>query len=358
MNKFLISSLLLFSLGSQAEMALNSSELSSNKSNSNQVSTVMDSSDVDSDAAVVRAPIAESDNSKLSAHQLLQQMNQASQDLDYEMSYVLIQKNSIEPLLYRHARYAEQHLAHLVYLSGPLREVIRRGNEVSYIEPGVDPFSIESSHMVAPLMPMLDSDVQLLSTIYDFVLLGRAREAGAACQVVRVVPKDGQRYSYIVWIDERSKLPLRADLVDRSGEVIEQYRTISYAVNSRIATVLSSLNDVRLPKVLTMPKDEPATSDWRVRWVPDGFKPNDLNRYRLAITQQMVESQMYSDGLFEFSIYVSELNGQDNQGHIYRQGRRTLHTFIKDNREISVIGDIPPSTAKRIADSISFQSAN
>lgn len=84
------------------------------------------------------------------AEALLYQMNEASQHLNYELSYILVKKNSIEPLLYRHARQNDQQLAHLVYLSGPVREVIRRGDEVSYIEPGVEPFTIESGNMVAP----------------------------------------------------------------------------------------------------------------------------------------------------------------------------------------------------------------
>lgn len=148
-----------------------------------------------------------------SAEALLHQMNDASQQLNYELSYILIKKNSIEPLLYRHAKSDTQQLAHLVYLSGPVREVIRRGNEVSYIEPGVDPFTIESGKMVAPLMPLLNSDVKQLSEYYDYVRVGRAREAGAPTQVFRVVPKDGLRYSYVLWVDEKSKLPLRADLL-------------------------------------------------------------------------------------------------------------------------------------------------
>lgn len=105
--------------------------------------------------------------------------------------------------MYRHARQDDQQLAHLVYLSGPVREVIRRGDEVSYIEPGVEPFTIESGNMVAPTIPMLNTDVAELSRYYDFVKVGRAREAGAACQVLRVVPKDGLRYSYVVWVDEK-----------------------------------------------------------------------------------------------------------------------------------------------------------
>lgn len=288
------------------------------------------------------------------AEALLHQMNEASQQLNYELSYILIKKNSIEPLLYRHARNESQQLAHLIYLSGPVREVIRRGDEVSYIEPGVEPFTIESGKMVAPTIPLLNTDVDLLSDNYDFLNVGRAREAGTACQVIRVVPKDGLRYSYVLWVDEKNKLPLRADLVDRDGEVLEQYRTISYSINDQIEGVLSGLNDVQLPEVLSLPKGNVKQALWNVGWIPNGFEPKELNRYRMAVTDRMVESQMYSDGLFSFSVYVSESDDNSLKGQLVRQGRRTLHSFVKGRSEISIVGDIPPATAKRIAQSISF----
>ncbi|HHI5411572.1 sigma-E factor regulatory protein RseB [Vibrio metoecus] len=289
-----------------------------------------------------------------SAEALLSQMNEASQHLNYELSYILVKKNSIEPLLYRHARQEEQQLAHLVYLSGPVREVIRRGDEVSYIEPGVEPFTIESGSMVAPTIPMINSDVTELGQYYDFVKVGRAREAGTACQVLRIVPKDGLRYSYVLWVDEKSRLPLRADLLDRDGEVLEQYRTISFSVSERLAELMAGLNKVQLPEVLKLPKGSVQETFWQVSWVPEGFKAMELNRYRMAMTDRLVESQMYSDGLFNFSVYVSASDNYSLKGQLVRQGRRTLHSLVKGENEISVVGDIPPSTAQRIAQSVMF----
>lgn len=286
------------------------------------------------------------------AEALLYQMNQASQYLNYELSYILVKKNSIEPLLYRHVRQDQQQLAHLVYLSGPVREVIRRGDEVSYIEPGVEPFTIESSEMVAPTMPMINSDVAQLSQYYDFVKIGRAREAGVPCQVLRVVPKDGLRYSYVLWVDEKSHLPLRADLLDRDGEVLEQYRTISYSISERLAELMAGLNSVQLPEVLKLPKGSMQQTFWQVSWVPEGFQAMELNRYRMAITERLVESQMYSDGLFNFSVYISASDNYSLKGQLVRQGRRTLHSLVKGDNEISVVGDIPPATAQRIAQSV------
>ncbi|MGC9421248.1 MULTISPECIES: sigma-E factor regulatory protein RseB [Vibrio] len=290
-----------------------------------------------------------------SAEALLHQMNEASQQLNYELSYILIKKNSIEPLLYRHAHQESQQFAHLIYLSGPVREVIRRGNEVSYVEPGVEPFTIESGNMVAPTIPMLNSDVAQLSQYYDFVKMGRAREAGTACQVLRIVPKDGLRYSYVLWIDEHSALPLRADLVDRDGEVLEQYRTISYSINDKLASLMAGLNNVQLPEVLSLPKGNIQETFWTVGWKPEGFQPLELNRYRMAMTERLVESQMFSDGLFNFSVYVSSRDNHSLKGQLVRQGRRTVHSFVSGENEVSVVGDIPPATAQRIAQSVIFE---
>ncbi|MCG9631495.1 sigma-E factor regulatory protein RseB [Vibrio sp. Isolate30] len=289
-----------------------------------------------------------------SAKALLHQMNEASQHLNYELSYILIKKSSIEPLLYRHAVSDEQQLAHLVYLSGPVREVIRRGNEVSYIEPGTEPFTIESGNMVAPVIPMLNNDIDILNEYYDFVKVGRAREAGTTTQVLRVVPKDGLRYSYVLWVDENTNLPLRADLLDRDGEILEQYRTISYVVNDKIAEAMAGLNNAQLPKVLSLPDGVVGESDWRVSWIPDGFEAKELNRYPMATTNKMVESQMFSDGLFSFSVYIADKDEHSLKGQLVRQGRRTLHSLVSGDNEISVVGDIPPATAQRIAQSVQF----
>ena len=176
--------------------------------------------------------------------------------------------------------------------------------------------------------------------------------------MVRIVPKDGQRYSYVLWVDEQSQLPLRADLVDRDGDILEQYRTVSYRVNDRISQILSTLNQIQLPKVFSLPKGQVKHTSWHVNWVPNGFKPKELNRYRMVNTERMVESQMYSDGLFNFSVYISNSDNLSLRDQLIRQGRRTLHTLVKGNKEIAVIGDIPPATAKRIVQSVRLTEDN
>jgi sigma-E factor negative regulatory protein RseB len=290
-----------------------------------------------------------------SAETLLQRLNQASQSLNYELSYILIRKNSIEPILYRQASDIEgDRFAQLIYLSGPVREVILRGGEVSYIEPGIEPFSVKSTNMVAPLMPMLNVDIDSLASAYDFVAMGRAREAGVSAQVVRIVPKDGKRYSYVVWIDENSYLPIRGDLVDRTGEVLEQYRTVAFTVDDKLAELMAGLKDVELPPVFKLPNNRVSDSNWIVNNVPVGFEAKPHTRYRMPLTNKVVESQIFSDGLFQFSVYITEQDNLTLRNQLVRQGRRTFQSQQLGDKEVIVVGDIPPETANEIARSVSF----
>ena len=161
---------------------------------------------------------------------LLQQMNVASQSLNYELSFVSINKQGVESLRYRHAKLDNRTLAQLLQLDGPRREVVLRGTEISYFEPGLDPFTLNGDYIVDSLPSLVYSDFKRLASYYDFISVGRTRIADRLCDVVRVVARDGTRYSYIAWLDAETKLPLRVDLLDRDGETLEQFRVVSFNV--------------------------------------------------------------------------------------------------------------------------------
>lgn len=293
----------------------------------------------------------------LSAEALLHEMTQAAKQLDYELSYILVRKKSIEPLRYRHALVADKTYTQTLYLSGPPREVIQRGNEVSYFEPGIDPFTIESKGIVAPLPDIFQTNIEKIAPIYNFVSLGKARETGLVCDVVRVAPKDGERYSYVVWIDEQSKLLVRADLLDRDGDPIEQYRALSLAVSPHVADIMAQLAAVELPPVVQLPAKPELKLQWQVTLLPTGFKRISTNRHRLLLTEDPVESQMFSDGLFSFSVYLANQQPLFAREQFVRKGKRTLHSKVVGNVEITVVGDIPPAMAQKIADSVRFESS-
>ncbi|WP_150137533.1 MucB/RseB C-terminal domain-containing protein [Candidatus Enterovibrio escicola] len=286
------------------------------------------------------------------AEVLLCHMNHAIVHLNYELSYILVRKNSIEPLRYRHALVDGKSFGHIAYLSGPLREVIRRGDEVSYFEPDIDPFMVAHTQMVAPLPAIMQTNIDRLAMLYDFVPLGSARETGVPCDIVRVSPKDGERYSYVLWINQQNYLLLRADILDRDGDPIEQYRVLSLIVSSQISKAMSQLASFELPQVVYLPKQSKTDLQWQVTVLPNGFEPIYSNRG--LITERTVESQMFSDGLLRFSVYFAEADELSVREHLVRKGSIILHSHVEGNAEIMVVGDIPPRTAKKVAESVRF----
>lgn len=291
-----------------------------------------------------------------SSEALLQQMNLASQSLNYELSFVSINKQGVESLRYRHARLDNKPLAQLLQLDGPRREVVQRGSEISYFEPGLEPFTLNGDFIVDSLPSLVYTDFRRLAPYYDFISVGRTRIADRLCEVIRVVARDGTRYGYIAWVDSETRLPMRVDLLDRDGETLEQFRVVSFTVNDKPGTMMQNLAKASLPPLLSVPSGDNAKFGWSASWLPQGFTEISSSRLPLPGIDSPVESRLYSDGLFSFSINVSRASANSSE-QMLRTGRRTVSTEVRNNAEITVVGELPPPTAKRIASSITFRAS-
>lgn len=286
---------------------------------------------------------------------LLQQMEQASQNLNYEFAYINVSRIGIESLRYRHAVIDNRVYAQLLQMDGPRREVIQRGNDISYFEPGLDPFSLPGNHIIDALPSVIFANFSKLAGFYDFITVGRSRIADQMCDVLRIVSRDGTRYSYVVWLDVDTKLPLRIDLLDRDGETLEQFRVISFAVDEGVRNLMQGLEKANLPPSLSVPKGDNVTLAWQPGWLPAGMSLVSQNRRDMPAMNKSMESRLYSDGLFSFAINVTPAD-KSSTTQTLRTGRRTVQTVLRNNNEITVVGELPPSTAKRIADSIDLGS--
>ena len=290
----------------------------------------------------------------VSSGALLQQMNLASQSLNYELSFISINKQGVESLRYRHARLDNQTLAQLLQMDGPRREVVQRGNEISYFEPGLDPFTLNGDYIVDSLPSLVYTNFKRLSPWYDFISVGRTRIADRLCEVIRVVARDGTRYSYIVWLDSETRLPMRVDLLDRDGETLEQFRVIAFNMSDNVGSNMENLAKANLPPLLSVPAGDKVAFNWNPSWLPQGFAEVASSRRSLPTVDVPIESRLYSDGLFSFSVNISRATSSSSE-QMLRTGRRTVSTTLRDNTEITIVGEIPPPTAKRIADSIKFK---
>lgn len=284
---------------------------------------------------------------------LLQEMSKASQSLNYEIAFISITKQGIDSYSYRHALSNGIPLAQLVLMDGPRREIVQRGKDISYFETGLQPFTLNGDHIVDSLPTLVFSDFARLAKYYDFISVGRARVVDRLSQVIRVVSRDSTRFSYVIWIDETTKLPLRVDLQDRDGETLEQFRIISFVADNAVKASLVKLEKASLPPVLSVPAGDQTKFNWQPKWLPDGVTEVASSRRHLPNMPVAIESRLYSDGLFSFSVNVNTTTNPPAE-QLVRQGRRTVQTEIRNANEITVVGELPPSTAKRIADSVVF----
>lgn len=90
--------------------------------------------------------------------------------------------------------------------------------------------------------------------------------------------------------------------------------------------------------------------------LPEGFKEVKRSNHQIA-ENEFSQSILYSDGLFDFSIYVNKSGQQLNspeRDKALRYGRNTIYTYDKDGNEITFIGQLPFITAQKIVNSVVF----
>ncbi len=83
-----------------------------------------------------------------SAEALLQEMGHATQSLTYELAFINLSQQAIVSVRYRHAIINGIPIAQIMQMDGSRREIVQRGNEISYFEPGLDAFSINGDHII------------------------------------------------------------------------------------------------------------------------------------------------------------------------------------------------------------------
>ncbi|OAT35206.1 sigma-E factor regulatory protein RseB [Proteus myxofaciens] len=287
---------------------------------------------------------------------LLQKMGTTSQTSTYELSFININSQGIVPIRYRHTLVDGKPLAQLMQMDSTRREIVQRGDEISYFEPGLDAFSLRNDHIVDYIPAIIYQDFKTLSLHYNFIDAGRTHIGDVPSRVVRVLSKNNDRYDYVLFIDETSYLPLRIDLLDKNNNIIEQFRVITATEGQQISDELNSLRTVNMPPLLIVPKTKELTYDWSVTALPEGFKEVKRSHNQISETE-FNQSILYSDGLFDFSIYVNKSEQRTNSPEsdkMSRYGRNTIYTYDKEGKEITFIGQLPFATAQKIANSVVF----
>lgn len=290
----------------------------------------------------------------ISAQQWLQQMSEAQKRQNYQFTFVQSGSMGLDIYRYSHLTQKDKSAAQLVSLNGVKREILRRQNLVSYFQTNSQPFTIESTQIIDAFPSVWFADFDKLTAYYDFIDMGKNRVADRLARVVRIAPKDDFRNQYIVFIDEQSKLLLRSDLLDRNGDLIEQFQVVSLYNLDDTAEFETYLENVQYPPVLINDNKSPKMSRWQLVWLPAGFNLISEDVHSDEQNQEAIESRLYSDGLFSFTVYVADKIVPNQLENSWQLSGNTIYSLNIGEKEITVIGQIPSTVAKRIAQEIQF----
>src|ERR1700742_2420110 len=169
--------------------------------------------------------------------QWLERMNQALTTRNYDGTFSHWQGGRVEMLRIIHRVQDGAVTERLVSLDGSGREFIRSGAELACYLPDKRTVLVEHRPTNQSLLGGFPAVNQQSANFYDIKEIERTRLNRRATRVISVSPKDEFRYGYRLWIDESTAMPLKTQLCDARGRVIEQIVFASLTLSSRIPDV-------------------------------------------------------------------------------------------------------------------------
>ncbi len=290
---------------------------------------------------------------------LLDGMVRAFRERNYDLSFVYIRDGKIEPMRLIHALDDGRERERLVHLNGQPREVIREDDTITAYLAGAQPVMLDQADANTVWTQALLRNLEQMRQHYQVSDHGPARIAGRDARELSIRSTAGDRYGYRLWIDTASNLLLRSDLLNRSGRVIEQWQVVSLQIKDvipetdlRVGFSVSAPDGVRVLNTKAT-ADTAQPSLWQVSWLPDGFTLLSDKQQQAKEGGASVQHLLFTDGVASISVYVgASPAGVGTLERTWRKGAMTIVETANPERRITVVGDIPSQTARRIAHSV------
>ncbi len=289
--------------------------------------------------------------------QWLDRMSVAMQTHNYEGVFVYQHGSELELMRIVHGHDGEHERERLFSLNGEAREVIRDNHSVICIWPNSQSMTVSQSHSRSPFLSTVPDSVGHLDRFYDLSIKMGERVVGRDARLLSIRPKDSFRYGYRLWLDKKSDLLLRSDLLDAEGKIIE-------VVMFTELTLLKSVPKERFASIsgdkgftLQHHKESKASlnfsSPWLVAEVPEGFVVISQMKKTVHSNKAPVFHTVYSDGLASVSVFIEKVMAEKEhfQG-VSKMGAVTVYGRVIGNHQITVVGEVPLQTVKLIAQSI------
>lgn len=299
------------------------------------------------------------DNGPQDARIWLDKMAHAMKSLNYEGTFVHLQDNQVEAMRIYHGVDEQGEHERLLSLTGEAREIVRDNDVLRCILPDSRAVVVEKSRSRKYIPAALLEIGSKLGAFYDFKVLGMDRMVGMSAHVIGVMPRDPYRYGYRLWLDEKTGMLLKSDLVNEQGDVVEQLMFTNLMLHKKIPVHL--LKPAISGRNFTWYKDssKPETlnrkKEWKVTHLPAGFMMSMHQNHGLPMSKMPVEHFMFTDGLSSISVYIEKpehvkeiLKGASRMGAVNAYG-----TMVAGH-QVTVMGEVPQAAVTMIGKSVQY----
>ena len=293
----------------------------------------------------------------------LERMDQALNTRNYDGTFSHWHAGRVEMLRIIHRVQDGTVSERLASLDGSGREFIRTGESLTCYLPDRRTVLVERRPPQEPLVSFPAVTDQTAS-FYEISEVGRVRYNRRDTHVITVSPKDEYRYGYRLWIDDSTAMPLRTQLNDAHGHVIEQIVFASLTLSSRIP------DSAFKPEVSTegfqwlrndappQPPSTVAAQAWNAMRLPPGFRMTARSAQMLPGSAEPVDHMVFTDGFASVSVFVEVQRARGDQPEGAQSatvGSSSAFSTVVDGHKVTAVGEVPPATVQFIATQVKAQ---
>jgi sigma-E factor negative regulatory protein RseB len=294
--------------------------------------------------------------------QWLERMNQALTTRNYDGTFSHWHGGRVEMLRIIHRLQDGVVSERLASLDGSGREFIRTGSSLACYLPDKRTVVVEQRPREEPLVgfPTVSGTS---ASFYDIREVGRTRLNRHDTHVITVSPRDEYRYGYRLWIDDATAMPMKTQLCDAHGRIIEQIVFASLRLSAHIP------DSAFKPEVSTegfqwlrdaAPPLPPAAAAlaWNAMRLPPGFRMTVRSAQTLPGSASPVDHLVFTDGLASVSVFVEAQPPHSASPPVTQSaavGSSSAFSTVIDGHKITAVGEVPPATVQFIATQLKAQ---
>jgi sigma-E factor negative regulatory protein RseB len=291
------------------------------------------------------------------AEQLLERMSRSFHEQTYDGVIAYTQGNNMGSVRVVHIVQDGKESERILHLDGDAREIMRREHDINCIHTG-DSLLLGSLAPAPFLSKRQAAGVPSLLQNYRLQMDKATRVAGRSAQKLRVIPKDSDRYSYDLYLDQATGLLLKSVTRDSNAAVLEsaQFTQIKFSedVDPKALSAESEAPQTgHYHAAMPEASDQPAR--WQASWLPAGFMMSASGQHRLKNMQNGVEALHFTDGLAFLSVFIEPV-AKSSSVFQQRRGSTSVYTVSRQIGstwyDVTVVGSVPLMSAVKISQAI------